>query len=537
MSETTPHTTNDACELLLDYVYGELDEARKRTFEEHLPGCARCQQEVASFGRVRTAAKLMMPSVEPSAQLGGALHAQLMHAAAQRKPRRGVLLAFPRKMMQHPALSAAAMFALVGGAIAINWSRGKMAMPAAEQSPAAERSIDTPKSTEVATATPKAPAGEPMVPEPKAKEQAGEQAEAKPDVKLAQGTKNEASFKGGADKAAASTGDQTRIALETPSGRLDVQRPVAHRATPSPKKEAPAKMKTIAVDGKSGKLDSLDDGTLAAVPKDEGGRAGLSNGVVGGAGGVTSGGGGRFADAENAKSSAPQELDRNKVAEKAPARDLAKQQHGYAVGAPAPSTPQSSTSTGQQQWRANNGPAAAPPPPTAATAPATEREGAYYGRSQAQSQPAPVTVQKPAAQTRNYDSVRKNADEWAKTGRCDEAIKMYTELEKANQYISPTERVGWVRCLTQKGREEEARQRLDDLKQEKRLTPAQLQNAERELNDSRRRVESKAKASKKAPAAADRAPVETQQQRAEEPAPAQASPPDSTNTKVKKPAY
>src|SRR4029077_11702522 len=75
-----------ACELVLDYVYGELDEARKRTFEEHLPTCARCQREVTSFGRVRTAAKRVMPAVEPTAQIAGALHAQLMHAAAQRKP-------------------------------------------------------------------------------------------------------------------------------------------------------------------------------------------------------------------------------------------------------------------------------------------------------------------------------------------------------------------------------------------------------------------------------------------------------------------
>ncbi|HEY1585845.1 MAG TPA: zf-HC2 domain-containing protein, partial [Polyangia bacterium] len=113
MSDTTTTNTSGTCELVLDYVYGELDEARKRTFEEHLPTCARCQQEVASFGRVRAAVKRVMPAVEPSTSLGGgALHAQLMHAAAQRRPRRGVLLAFPRKVMQHPALSAAAMFAI-----------------------------------------------------------------------------------------------------------------------------------------------------------------------------------------------------------------------------------------------------------------------------------------------------------------------------------------------------------------------------------------------------------------------------------------
>ncbi|HEX8951340.1 MAG TPA: zf-HC2 domain-containing protein, partial [Polyangia bacterium] len=69
MSEPTTNTSG-ACELVLDYVYGELDEARKRTFEEHLPACARCQQEVASLGRVRTAVKRVMPAVEPTAPLG-----------------------------------------------------------------------------------------------------------------------------------------------------------------------------------------------------------------------------------------------------------------------------------------------------------------------------------------------------------------------------------------------------------------------------------------------------------------------------------
>src|SRR5262245_16531751 len=177
MSETTTNTSG-ACELALDYVYGELDEARKKAFEEHLPTCARCQREVASFGKVRAAVKRVMPAVEPSTALGtGALHAQLMHAAAQRKPRRGVLLAFPRKIMQHPALSAAAMFAIVGGAIAINWSRGKMAMPVAEHAAAPPavaakeadeaKNVDTPKPTEVTTA---APLAEPM-PASKGKEQ------------------------------------------------------------------------------------------------------------------------------------------------------------------------------------------------------------------------------------------------------------------------------------------------------------------------------------------------------------------------------
>src|SRR5258708_34585755 len=100
MSDTTQNSTSDACEQLLDYVYGELDEARKRTFEEHLPGCARCQQEAASFGRVRTAAKRLMPAEGPTGPVTGAPHAQRMHAAAQPKPTRGVQRDLPGNIMR-----------------------------------------------------------------------------------------------------------------------------------------------------------------------------------------------------------------------------------------------------------------------------------------------------------------------------------------------------------------------------------------------------------------------------------------------------
>jgi hypothetical protein len=527
MSETTTNTSG-ACELVLDYVYGELDEERKRAFEEHLPTCAKCQREVASFGRVRTAVKRVMPAVEPTAPLGGALHAQLMHAAAQRKPRRGVLLSFTRKIVEHPALSAAAMFVLVGGAIAINWSRGKMAMPATEtaakqaEAPNAEPALapgaplDTPKPTESA----------PVIPEPKAKEE-------EPANELAKLT---------GDKAQAAN-DKTRFALQTPQGELTVKTPTAHRAvaTVAPKKAAP-KTKNISVDGKmaqyddaiaegaaSGKdLDINNGAGLGTVAKAHGGKGGgvKSDGAtVGGGGpvgGVIGGESGRIgAKGAPAKSSAPAATDESAstiLAEKAPAREeqkpaAASRSRGYTTGsttaAPAP-------------------PPAAPMPQAAST-PATERD--YY-RASTQAQHAQAPVAKPAANTRNYDVTRKQADEWAKSGRCEDAIKMYQVLENAHQYISPSERVNWVRCLTASDRQEEAQRRLDELKQEKKVTNAQIQDAEKELVDSRRKVEA-SKKSKKAPAA-DRAPASNAevQQRAE-PAPAQAAPPDSTNTKVK----
>jgi len=64
-------------ELLVDYLYDELDPARRPAFEEHLATCARCTAEVAAFRRVRQAARAL-PSEEPSA----ALSERLMAAAA-----------------------------------------------------------------------------------------------------------------------------------------------------------------------------------------------------------------------------------------------------------------------------------------------------------------------------------------------------------------------------------------------------------------------------------------------------------------------
>ena len=145
----------------------------------------------------------------------------------------------------------------------------------------------------------------------------------------------------------------------------------------------------------------------------------------------------------------------------------------------------------------------------------------------------------PAGPNRETEALRKKADEAAKSNRCDEAIKLYQELDKLSQYVTPTERLNYVRCLNQRGRQEEAQQRIDELKADKRMTNSDLQKVENEINDARRRspprAEKKAPAKKPAAAPADRA-AETQVQHAE-PAPAEAAPSHATDTKVKQPAY
>lgn len=529
MSETTPNSTNDACEQLLDYVYGELDDARKRAFEEHLAGCARCQTEAASFGRVRAAVKRVMPAVEPSGNVACALHAQLMHAAAQRKPRRGVLLAFPRKVMQHPAWAMAAMFTIVGGAIAINWSRGKMALPAAE--------------TAQPVASAPAVAAEPAMPEAtlekkKAKEHTTADAP-KPTEDYKSGGKGGEFAK---LKDEETSGDSVKLDAAE-AGKLTVQRPAPHRAaaTPVVAKEAAPKTKKVSANNGANFDDLVAADGLAGQDKAGAGQMGGVLGATSGAGAASRGApagaasaGGRL-DSEGAsgtKSSAPNSLSRSGKAElqQANTRD----NRGYATSAQQPQ---------KQRFEQSNAPAQAPPPPPAATVPAapspvtsstvTERDvqpqsqGYYRNKS---------SVQSPAGPTRETESLRKKADEAAKANRCDEALKMYQELDKLSQYITPTERLNYVRCLNQKGRQEEALKRLDELKNDKRITNSELQKVENEISDSRRRqeprAEKKAPAKKPAAAPADRA-AEKQQQRAADSAPAEAAPPPATTTDTK----
>lgn len=440
--------SNDVCERALEYVYGELDDERKRAFEEHLAGCARCQKEVASLGRVRAAAKRGLPVVEPPASLAGALHAQLMHAAAQHKPRRGVLLAFPRKIAEHPALSAAAMFVLVGGAIAINWSRGKMDMPAAEQS-----------------------SGKVAADKIAADRVAGE--------KLA-----ESPMTATAERRDVERANEPKIGLATPSGNYTVERPAAHHATATrvalAKKEAAPRMKTVAADGKQDEADGL----VGQLASDDQGDGALRGG----------------------KSSAPRTLRRGGALQEGAVREEGGM-GGYAGAAPA-TTRQAPATMSQAPATM---PQAAPPPPPAPAAAASR--GAGRGTSanervdvyQAQSEALP----KPATKAPAFDLMRKNADEAAKSGRCQEAIRLYQALERAAQPISSSERARWTRCTL-------------------------LQKAGKRLDDAR--VSDK-KAKKAAPV--ERAPAQAQQQpqqRAAEP-PSQA--PASTSPKADKasPAY
>ena len=106
----------DIDELMVDFLYQELDAARMAEFEAHVQGCARCGAEIGSLQRTREALR-SLPEVEPSP----ALSARLLHEASKRSPKAagegGGLFGWLGKLFQpvaaHPAWAAMASLVVV----------------------------------------------------------------------------------------------------------------------------------------------------------------------------------------------------------------------------------------------------------------------------------------------------------------------------------------------------------------------------------------------------------------------------------------
>jgi hypothetical protein len=96
--------------------------------------------------------------------------------------------------------------------------------------------------------------------------------------------------------------------------------------------------------------------------------------------------------------------------------------------------------------------AAVPPPPPASTALADE------------SKTAPQKAADPGL-------LKKQAQDYASNGRCDEAVALFQQLERQHpKYnITPTERLSYVRCLRQTGRIQAAEFELNEVKANKQL--------------------------------------------------------------------
>jgi hypothetical protein len=117
-------------EQLLDFVYGELSDAERKIFADHLPGCGACSAQVEGFGQVRKEFQ-QRPPIEPVGESMQRMTALLMQAAAAAAPAGGrtavasdggKVLAFRsrglRRILFHPAggvmaVAAAALFWVV----------------------------------------------------------------------------------------------------------------------------------------------------------------------------------------------------------------------------------------------------------------------------------------------------------------------------------------------------------------------------------------------------------------------------------------
>ena len=99
-------------QLTAGYALDALDDDERRAYEEHLEGCDRCRDELASFGDVAGALALAASGPEPSPDLR-----DRVLAAARAEPQNVVPLAAPqRRTLLAPAFAAAAA---VAAAVAI----------------------------------------------------------------------------------------------------------------------------------------------------------------------------------------------------------------------------------------------------------------------------------------------------------------------------------------------------------------------------------------------------------------------------------
>lgn len=108
-------------ELLLDYLYQELDPSQVESFEAHLKSCSRCASELASYERTRAIVK-DLPEVEPPTRIDERILAEATRASQARPSRTGEEASFwqrlaegLRLLVMHPAMTAAVTLVLVLG--------------------------------------------------------------------------------------------------------------------------------------------------------------------------------------------------------------------------------------------------------------------------------------------------------------------------------------------------------------------------------------------------------------------------------------
>lgn len=502
MSEHTPTPSEPKpCERLLDYAYDELAGEARVAFEQHLAGCASCQAELAAIRTVRGAVKNALPAVEPPAAASGALHAQLLHAAAQRAGG-GQVLPFGRRMKRtvlSPAFLAAAMFVIVGGAAGTMFWRGHLEMPAKQ------------------AAAPSTIATGPSVP---AEAEEGKPALSPP----AEASKEAGSVNAQAlDKAAPAAtpvGGETHVYLGGKDGvAMPVRRAPAMHASKTDVAEPPA-MKNAAVDRKAprspaalgspkggaaaddAQLDGFADSSTAEKAQKKIGSAERA--------GATGQGGGSSGGLWNAQP--PGAVNLPPATTSSPAPPPAVEPQAPARGSTA------------SYGRTRGEPAAATAAPAdgkslAGPRSSTGRKDGSGGAAQLQlatpAAPAPKALPQQQAY-RDLDPVaakKKNkAIQLADAGRCQEAVGVFSEvLRDRSASLTADERLKYVDCLRQLQRYQQAADELDSLKREKAVTNRAIVDEEQKLQQAR---EPRAASKMAAPAKPAAEPVQAEQRSA-----------------------
>jgi hypothetical protein len=450
MSAETEHTSTNACDQLLDYAYDELAADARAAFEKHLVGCAKCQAELTSIQRVRGAVKKVLPAVEPPANATGALHAQLLHAAAQRSAGGGKVLPFSRKLqrvMSSPAFLAAAMFALVGGAAGTMWWHGKIDMPA--------KTAEAPAMTAPVQAQPMAaPAAEP----------------GKLDEKNAE-DKDEGAAKLQAVMGRSGGDAENTVYLGVKDGALAVKRPPAGPAAhASAKTAAPADVTTDLTTDRKIRADvpmkkvaspaapiqakpAFDDSSFGsrAAAKEEGGAS-----VVGGTWNA------QLPGAVPSPSPAPPP----------------------AVSSSAPASPPAAQAAPRREPMANKADEERSSSLSRANEPLSPPQGML--------QAAPQTITPAPAQAyRNTsnEATKKRALALADSGRCEEALPILSGLMRDKTVsFTPRERLSYIKCLRESQRYQQAEDELDTLRRDKAVTNQMIDREEKLLKQSQTRA-------------------------------------------------
>lgn len=157
-------------ELMMDYLYQELDAEQTSAYRTHLTTCASCGAQLAGYERTRLAVR-ELPDIEPPAEVT----ARLLQEAARRPVRavepvgaaatvgaRGVAAASPvggksawawlsgwmQPIFAHPGFAAAAGVIIVGGIAGLLALRGKLDLSAPRASAPAPVSTSAPASAD-----------------------------------------------------------------------------------------------------------------------------------------------------------------------------------------------------------------------------------------------------------------------------------------------------------------------------------------------------------------------------------------------------